>query len=79
MWGNKGKRKNALTLVGLEPMTPGQEAQVLTIRPLVPLVSMVTMLNVSHTHSGKSMHRGYLVETLLRELGVGGVYICLNI
>ena len=36
MWVNKGKEKNALTLVGLELVTPGQEARVLTIRPPVP-------------------------------------------
>ena len=36
MWGNKGKEKNALKLVRLELVTPGQEARVLTIRPPVP-------------------------------------------
>ena len=33
LWENKGKRKklNALTLVGIELVTPGQEARVLTM------------------------------------------------
>ena len=37
--GKQRKGENALTLVGLELVTPGQEARVLTIRQPVPHVA----------------------------------------
>ena len=66
MWGNKGKSKNTLTLVGLELTTPSREAQVLTMRPL--------MLSLLVARAAEDVCRAYLIET---SLGGGGRYTVL--